>query len=402
MEQLKQKRRVAVYIRVSTKEQEEMYWEDLQYSKIEKYIDVRSNDFEFAWKEYIYKDLAVSWADDIDERAWMTRLFDDLEHSKERPFDMVIVYKIDRFARKLSILLDVVEKLRDLWVGFISTQEAIDTDTPFWSAMLWILWVFAELEREMIRERTSWWREETLKSGVWQQEKYWYEKNKETKRPEKVSKEAEVISTIFSLFVDYKMSISQICNHLKNEKIPIPKTNKWDLWSIKDLYKWWDNTIRRFLSDEVYTWIYYFNKTRTIIDPKTKKKKQEKIPKEQWQESKLQHEPIIDKETFEKAQILLNDKKNYSNAIEDYLLSWFLKCDHCKEHRSKWMTQWTWTRSNGRLYYQCSWKDRRKFTHCCEVVPLPKEDLELFVIEKIKDFVANPEALNKIIENSNL
>ena len=75
-----EKKKVAVYLRVSTKEQEEMYWEDLQWSKIQKYIDVRDNTFELAGEDFIYKDLAVSWADDIDKRPGLTQLFDDLEN----------------------------------------------------------------------------------------------------------------------------------------------------------------------------------------------------------------------------------------------------------------------------------------------------------------------------------
>jgi len=49
----------------------------------------------------------------------------------DKPFDVVIVYKIDRFARDLKVLLEISDLLKEQEVGFISTQESIDTSTAF-------------------------------------------------------------------------------------------------------------------------------------------------------------------------------------------------------------------------------------------------------------------------------
>ena len=77
-----------------------------------------------------------------------------MTHETNRPFDAVIVYRIDRFARNLRVLLSVIDELSAYGVDFISANESIDTSTPFGKAMLGIIGVFAELERNSIQERT--------------------------------------------------------------------------------------------------------------------------------------------------------------------------------------------------------------------------------------------------------
>lgn len=396
-----EKKKVAVYLRVSTKEQEEMYWEDLQWSKIQKYIDVRDNTFELAGEDFIYKDLAVSWADDIDKRPGLTQLFDDLENIEPKPFDTVIVYKIDRFARKLEILLKIVNKLEKKWVWFISTQESLDTDSPFWKAMLWILWVFSELERDVIKERTSSWKEEAFKKWVWVHDKYWYRKD-ENKRPYVYENEAKIVRDIYEMYTEFNMSIAQIVMKLREAKVVIPwASNEKKSWTkpLFDNFHWHDSTIRKILSDEIYIWKYFYNKTK-----KTKgedwKVTQVQLPKDEWIESEKWHTPIITEETFFKAKKRLEKVGDYKNAQENYLLSWLLKCDHCESYRKNGRIQWIWTKSNYSWYYICWWKDKRKYSRTCEVIPLPKNDLETFIVYRIKELLNNPEAIIKLLENN--
>jgi site-specific DNA recombinase len=65
------------------------------------------------------------------DRPEMKKMFEDLEYSSAKPFDIVVVYKIDRLARKLKILLEITEELELYDVGFISTQEMLDTSSAF-------------------------------------------------------------------------------------------------------------------------------------------------------------------------------------------------------------------------------------------------------------------------------
>jgi putative DNA-invertase from lambdoid prophage Rac len=68
-------------------------------------------------------------------------------------FDVVIVWRFDRFARSVKQLVVALEEFRVLGIDFISHQEALDTSTPMGKAMFTIVAAMAELERSIIRER---------------------------------------------------------------------------------------------------------------------------------------------------------------------------------------------------------------------------------------------------------
>jgi len=395
------KLRVAIYIRVSTDEQAEMFGEALQLNKAMSFIEARS-DLELAGDQYIYRDIAVSGADPIDERSELTRLFDDLEYSTDKPFDIVMVYKIDRFARKLAVLLDVVEMLKPYEVWFISTQESIDTNSPFWNAMLGILGVFAELERDMIKERTHAGEVEAKKIGRWSQDKFWYLRD-ENNRPKVCKEEADVIKDIFDMYVKRKMPIPEIARSLTDNKelVPWARPRRTTARRIKDPYFWRTETVRDILKDEVYIGNFYFNKSKRVPHPKKKwKKKQVELPKEERILSDVKHTKIITKKMFAEAQLLLKQiRKEYKQAKHLYLLSWLLKCDCCKELRKRWMVQRNGTTSNGISQYLCSWKSKSKYwKNICHTIPMPKQDLELLVIHYIKKFFISPELLDGYLQ----
>ena len=80
---------------------------------------------------------------------------------------VVIVAKIDRFARSLSDLLRMLEHLDQKGIGFVSVNDpGIDTTTPNGRLLLQILGAFAEFERNMINSRTKAGREQAMNKGV--------------------------------------------------------------------------------------------------------------------------------------------------------------------------------------------------------------------------------------------
>jgi DNA invertase Pin-like site-specific DNA recombinase len=68
-------------------------------------------------------------------------------------FDVVLVWRFDRFARSVEQLVTALAEFRSLGIGFVSHQEALDTSTPMGKAMFTITGAMAELERNVIRER---------------------------------------------------------------------------------------------------------------------------------------------------------------------------------------------------------------------------------------------------------
>jgi DNA invertase Pin-like site-specific DNA recombinase len=70
-------------------------------------------------------------------------------------FQVVLVWRFDRFARSVKHLVAALETFRSLNVGFVSLQEQLDTATPIGQAMFTIIGAMAQLERDIIRERVK-------------------------------------------------------------------------------------------------------------------------------------------------------------------------------------------------------------------------------------------------------
>ena len=147
---------VALYCRVSTTEQAERgYSIDEQVARLNDYC--RAMSWTVA-KTYI--DAGYSGAN-TDRPA----LSDLIEASQSRSFDAVAVFKLDRLSRSQKDTLTLIEGFQAHGVEFISMTENFDTSTPFGRATIGILSVFAQLEREQIKERMSMGRTGRAKSG---------------------------------------------------------------------------------------------------------------------------------------------------------------------------------------------------------------------------------------------
>ncbi|HZU45472.1 MAG TPA: recombinase family protein [Terriglobales bacterium] len=77
-----------------------------------------------------------------------------LEAARRRQIDVVLVWRLDRWGRSVTDLLATLQELEHLGVGFVSLTEALDLTTPAGRAMTGLLAIFAEFEREILRERT--------------------------------------------------------------------------------------------------------------------------------------------------------------------------------------------------------------------------------------------------------
>ena len=76
-----------------------------------------------------------------------------IETARRRDIDVVLVWRLDRWGRSVTDLLATLQELEHLGVGFVSLTEALDLTTPAGRAMAAMLAVFAEFEREVLRER---------------------------------------------------------------------------------------------------------------------------------------------------------------------------------------------------------------------------------------------------------
>jgi DNA invertase Pin-like site-specific DNA recombinase len=85
-----------------------------------------------------------------ENRPGLKALMDD---ARRGHFDVVLVWRFDRFARSVEQLVSALAEFRSLGIDFVSQQEALDTSTPMGKAMFTIIAAMAELERNVIRER---------------------------------------------------------------------------------------------------------------------------------------------------------------------------------------------------------------------------------------------------------
>lgn len=224
--------KVALYVRVSTTSQlEEGYSIEEQKAKLESYCDIKD------WHIYkVYTDGGFSGS--TTERPALEQLIKD---AQSKLFDTVLVYKLDRLSRSQKDTLYLIE---DIFlknnIEFVSLLENFDTSTPFGRAVIGLLSVFAQLEREQIKERMQLGKLGRAKSGksmMWAKTSYGYDYDKETGSMSINEYEALAVKEIYTSYLA-GMSITKLRDKI-NEEYP-----KRPAWSYR--------TIRGILANPVY------------------------------------------------------------------------------------------------------------------------------------------------------
>ena len=132
--------RTALYARVSTRDQQTL---PMQLQIMEDYVKSRG------WEVVLQIEETSSG---IKERKKRKAI---LNAAKRREIDVIVVWKLDRWGRSLVELINELQDLNALGVGFVSITEALDFTTPSGKAMAGMLAVFAQFERDMLSERVK-------------------------------------------------------------------------------------------------------------------------------------------------------------------------------------------------------------------------------------------------------
>lgn len=196
-----------------------------------------------------------------------------------------------------------------------------------------------------------------------------------------VEDEAEVIRRVFEL-TNQRYSKMEICRLFNEEGILTPlqsmsRRQKSDnkKASTRGL-QWTSDTIRKILSDKNYIGCMVYGKTK-IPDPGTGK--EVPVPKSAWKVIEGHHEPIISRETFEKAQALqIRHTKKSKFDKETTLLSGYVKCGNCRRNLTGSK------RLHGHVLYSCAYSQGKEDTGCFA----GKADdrmLEQIVLREIKE-----------------
>jgi putative DNA-invertase from lambdoid prophage Rac len=163
--------KVGLYARVSTHDQQTL---PMQLAAMREYAKRRG------WKVAIEEKEVGSGAKTRPKREELLRA------ARRREVDAIVVWRLDRWGRSLLDLIATLQELHAVGVGFVSLTEALDMTTPGGRALAGMLAVFAEFERDILRDR--------VKAGIAQARK----EGRAHGRPPTVRHHAAEISTLFN------------------------------------------------------------------------------------------------------------------------------------------------------------------------------------------------------------
>ena len=320
--------RVALYVRVSSHEQVEGYSIGEQTERLQKYAEAMDWDV-----SKIYVDPGYSGGNT--DRPGLKELLKDI---KKGDINKVVVYKLDRLSRsQKDTMLLIEDEFLAHKVDFVSMSENFDTSTPFGRAMIGILAVFSQLERENIRERMTMGKEARAKEGKWgggSSEPIGYDYNVATGELEINEYEKMQLLEVFDLFL----------KGTPLRTISVILTDKGYTYSgrSKHTARWDAKRVKYVLQNKMYIgYIRYAG---------------------EWY--KGTHEPIIDEETFNKVQQILEDReKSYEGKytkkrVQTSVLNGFIYCKQCGARYSKGHGK-SWKGAERPYYYQCYSRSKR-------------------------------------------
>lgn len=363
--------KVALYVRVSTTSQmEEGYSIEEQKAKLESYCDIKD------WHVYkVYTDGGFSGS--TTERPALEQLIKD---AQSKLFDTVLVYKLDRLSRSQKDTLYLIE---DIFlknnIEFVSLLENFDTSTPFGRAVIGLLSVFAQLEREQIKERMQLGKLGRAKAGksmMWAKTSYGYNYDKETGSMTINEYEALAVKEIYSSYLA-GMSITKLRDKI-NEEYP-----KQPSWSYR--------TIRGILANPVYCGLNQY-KGQTFQGT---------------------HKPIISLADFEQTQRELAKRQQTAKELSNprpfqakYMLSGLAQCGYCHAPLKVILGQ---KRKDGSRFkrYECYQRHPRKTRGVtvyndnkkCESGYYDMELLEHYVLTRIAQLQNDPDKIKELFSD---
>ena len=347
--------RVGLYPRVSGHEQEDNYSIPEQIERMKKYCDAKD------WMVYkIYTDAAYSGSNM--DRPGLQDMIKDCQQGK---IDMVLVYKLDRLSRSQKDTLYLIEDVFEAnGVGFASMTENFDTSTPHGKFIIGILSVFAQLEREKIRERTMIGKDSRAKDGKWH---------------------GGSTIPIGDDYTDGKlvinehetMQIKEIAERFL-ENTPV-RTIEREVTKKGYRHKhgeWDSKTIRRVLSNPLY--IGMIKHRDSLYEG--------------------EHEPIFDNKTFDAIQEIMDNRREQYGSTKPHqsLLGGILFCKRCGGRYAR-------QSYNGIYSYMCYSRSKKMKKMIkdpnCRNTNYRMEVLEASILDEIRTLAVDPGRIAQVREN---
>lgn len=279
-------------------------------------------------------------------RPAFEKLLNDVENNL---VSKVIVYRLDRISRSLLDFAKIIELFQKHNVEFISSTEKFDTSTPMGRAMLGIVMIFAELERDTIRNRIKDNYYARGKKGFFMGGPPPFGFDKVSTKVDGIKTstlvpnetESYAVKKIFDLYANTQSSLGEISNYLNENNIAAPNGGLWDSAKISRILR---NPV--YVKSDADIYIYYKNKGCMISNDITdfvndfacflygKRNSNERkyTNVKDHVLSLALHEGIVFSSVFLKCQHKLDDNKQIKNTGRGKYswLSGLTKCGYCK------------------------------------------------------------------------
>jgi site-specific DNA recombinase len=336
--------RVATYTRISTDEERQPNSLEAQRVRLDAFVTSQPG-----WQIEPRRRYEDQFTGTVIDRPALTRLLKDARHGR---FDVLLVYRVDRLARSIRGLAQVIDELDQAGVIFRSATEPFDTGTPAGRMMVQMLGVFAEFERALIVERITAGLERKAARGGWcgGQRPFGLNLSADRDHLERNPTEAPLVPVIFDEYVHRKAGSSAIATWLNEQGY---RTKNGRLWSNESVITVLRN--RAYLGEIYYRGNWY----------------------------PAPHEPLIPTDLFERAQAILaercEDRSRRASNPAEYLLTGRVRCGRCGQ-------AYVGTAAHGRngryTYYTCFTRARYGTKHCAND-RLPAEPLERAVTRRL-------------------
>lgn len=378
---------VALYARVSTVEQaEEGYSIDEQVRVLREMCQREGYEI---YQEYVDRGISGK---NIKGRPALIELLSD---ANEKKFDLVLVWKMNRFSRKSLDLLTIVDMLKNKNIGFRSYTERYETESPSGKLQFQMMAAIAEFERANIAENVKMGMLARAREGSWNGGHvlgYDVVSTGTDNRKRKISKlvvnedEAQTVRKIFALYTEghgYK----SIAGKLNREG---RKTKRKKSFSI--------NGVKQILDNPLYMGVIRYNVRRDWNEKRRNNINPDPVMK------KGTHEPLITQETWDKTRAIRKSRGGKPSRIHggEFPLTGIIRCPVCDSGMVIGRTTNTHKDGTKKVieYYVCgAWKN--KGTTVCRSNGIRTDYADKYVLERIATVANNDILIKKIVDTIN-
>lgn len=282
-------KKVAIYIRVSTNHQIDKDSLPMQRKDLIAYSSLLLGIENYV----IFEDAGYS-GKNTDRPAFQQMM----SRVRNKEFSHVLVWKIDRISRNLLDFAGMYQELKKLGVTFVSKNEQFDTSTAMGEAMLKIILVFAELERNMTSERVTATMISRASSGLWNGGRvpYGYDYDVETSLFSIIESEADVCQIMKNDYLEHK-SLIHTARALNNAGYRARSGNEWSA-----------TTVWIILSNPFYAGIYRYNRYKGT-------ESRQKNPEDEWIMIYDHHPAIYTLEEHTAILAIMEENARFRNSI---------------------------------------------------------------------------------------